>query len=322
MRVFLNPGHAPNGEPDPGAVNQYNGLRECDVAKNVADLLEGYLTAAGVDVVGNLQHDSLEAVCTESNISGADIFVSIHCNAAANEQANGTETWYHSHSINGRVLADYIQNQIIKSIETTDRGIKAATPGKNGLYVLNNTNAVAVLVELAFISNSDDAMLLTENADDFARALARGITDYQGGQCEEAPAPVETPASVSYQSKYFSEAETQCHCGCGGNKVNPLLLEKLDELREMIGGPLELSCAYRCPEHNAEVGGEPNSQHLLGNAADVLVPDFDHCNTVDQLAWYAEQVGFDGIGIYPEDEFVHVDVRDDGESPGEYRWEG
>ena len=316
MKVFINPGHAPNGEPDPGAVNQYTGLRECDVVKKVADLLEGYLTVAGVEVVGSLQSDSLSEVCQSSNGSGADIFISIHCNAAANEQANGTETWHHAHSINGQVLADCIQKRIINSLETTDRGIKGATPGVNGLYVLNNTDAVAVLVELAFISNSDDAILLTENADDFARAVACGVTDYQASQSECTQTTTEM-----YQSKYFSEAETQCHCGCGGNKVNPLLLEMLDKLREMIGGPIYLSCAYRCPEHNAEIPGSvPNSQHVLGNAADVLVPDYPHCHTVEQLAWYAEQCGFDGIGMYYDDEFVHVDVRDGGKSPGTYRW--
>lgn len=315
MKVFINPGHAPNGQPDPGAVNQYSGLRECDVAKNVADLLEGYLTAAGVEVVGTLQSDSLSEVCQSSNSSDADIFISIHCNAAANEQANGSETWYHAHSINGRVLADCIQKQIISSLETTDRGTKGATPGVNGLYVLNNTNAVAVLVELAFISNSDDATLLTENADDFARALARGVTDYQASQSGYTQTTTQ-----EYQSKYFCKGETECHCGCGGNKVNPLLLEMLDKLREMIGGPLELSCAYRCAAHNAEVGGVANSQHVLGNAADVLVPNYNHCSTVDQLAWYARQVGFDGIGTYPASGFVHVDIRDGGKSPGVYRW--
>lgn len=314
MKVFINPGHAPDGHPDPGAVNQYTGLRECDVVKKVGDLLADYLTAAGVEVVGNLQNDSLSYICDMANGSGADIFISIHCNAAGS-QADGTETWYHSHSISGRVLADCIQQQIIKALETTDRGIKAATPGKNGLYVLNNTDAVAVLVELAFISNGDDAILLTENVDDFARALARGITDYQLSQSDSQP------TSEEYQSKYFSKAETQCHCGCGGNNVKPLLLKKLDQLREMIGGPLSLSCAYRCPKHNAEIPGSvPNSQHVLGTAADVLVPDYGHCNTAEQLAWYAREVGFDGIGIYPESGFVHVDVRDGGKSPGEYRW--
>jgi len=52
MKVFLNPGHAPDGNPDPGACGC--GLRECDVAKSVADLVEHYLVAAGVEVVGNL----------------------------------------------------------------------------------------------------------------------------------------------------------------------------------------------------------------------------------------------------------------------------
>jgi len=316
MKVFINPGHAPNGDPDPGAVNNYTGLRECDVVKKVADLTAGYLTAAGVEVVGNLQSDDLYEVCQSSNNSGTDIFLSIHCNASANEAANGSETWYHAHSINGRVLADCIQQRIIKTLETTDRGTKAATPGINGLYVLNNTDAVAVLVELAFISNGDDAILCVDNVDDFARALACGVTDYlvsQSGYTEEC--------SGEYQSKYFSAAETQCHCGCGGNVINPLLLQKLDQLRDMIGGPLELSCAYRCPKHNAEIPGSvPNSQHVLGNAADVIVPDYEHCHTAEQLAWYAGEVGFDGIGIYPDSGFVHVDVRDGGKSPGVYRW--
>lgn len=38
MNVFINPGHAPNGNPDPGAVNGTTGLRECDVALAVGNL--------------------------------------------------------------------------------------------------------------------------------------------------------------------------------------------------------------------------------------------------------------------------------------------
>ena len=42
MKVFINPGHAPNGYPDPGAIS--NGVRECDVVANVGNLLANYLT--------------------------------------------------------------------------------------------------------------------------------------------------------------------------------------------------------------------------------------------------------------------------------------
>ena len=176
MRIFLNPGHAPNGEPDPGACGF--GLRECDVAKNVADLVVGYLTAAGVEVVGNLQSDSLEEVVDASNESEADLFISIHCNAC-NGNARGTEVWYYYRSAYGEMLADCIRHQIVDALGTADRGSKGAKPGVNGLYVLSNTGATAVLVELAFIDNEDDAQLLCDRQDDFARAIDRGVTDYE-----------------------------------------------------------------------------------------------------------------------------------------------
>ena len=176
MKVFLNAGHAPSGNPDPGACGF--GLRECDVAKNVADLVAGYLTDAGVEVVGNLQSDSLEEVVDVSNESEADIFISIHCNAC-NGNARGTEVWYYHRSANGELLADCIRNQIVDALGTADRGSKGAKPRVNGLYVLSNTGATAVLVELAFIDNEEDAQLLCDRQDDFARAIARGVTDYE-----------------------------------------------------------------------------------------------------------------------------------------------
>ena len=177
MRVFLNPGHAPDGNPAPGACGF--GLRECDVAKNVADLVAGYLTAAGVEVVDNFQSDSLHEVVSASNRAAADVFISIHCNAC-NGVAQGTETWHYYGSGEGEKLAQCIQNQIVDALGTVDRGVKGAKPGVNGLYVLSNTDAVAVLVELAFIDHAGDAELLRSQQDEFARAIACGVTDYEG----------------------------------------------------------------------------------------------------------------------------------------------
>ena len=124
-------------------------------------------------------------------------------------------------------------------------------------------------------------------------------------------------------SKYFSDYELMCHgaeqgdCNCGletAANVSPRLLELLDQLRKNIGGPLEVSCVYRCPEHNAQVGGVPNSQHVLGTAADTQWPDFlSH----GEYEWYVRQLPFDGIGIY--DWGIHVDVRDGGINAG-YEW--
>ena len=127
-------------------------------------------------------------------------------------------------------------------------------------------------------------------------------------------------------SNYFSDEELMCHgaeqgdCDCGiesAQNVNPRLLELLDQLRENVGGPLSLSCAYRCEAHNSRVGGAAYSQHVQGNAADVLCPDW---LTMGEFKWYVEQLPFDGIGVY-EAGFIRCDVREGGVGAG-YYWEG
>ena len=170
MRVFINPGH--DIDLDSGAVNPNYGTRECDVARNAGKMLARFLQTAGCEV-RTLQSDDLGLVCETSNEWGADIFVSLHCNAF-NTVARGTETLYKSY--NGQQLAQLIQDQIISSINTVDRGIKK----RDDLWVLNGTDAVAVLVEMAFIDNDEDLEILDNDLDTIVRAIARGITDFGG----------------------------------------------------------------------------------------------------------------------------------------------
>lgn len=174
MKIFINPGHAPNGMPDPGAVNSITGLRECDVSLTISNKVAEYLRVVGYEV-RVLQSDSLKEVVDTSNAWESDLFLSIHCNAAANTNAKGTETFYSAGSVKGEKLAQCIQDQIINSLGTVDRGLKT-----NNLYVTKYTDCPAVLIETAFISNVDDeALLADENKrDQFAAATARGVTDY------------------------------------------------------------------------------------------------------------------------------------------------
>ncbi|WP_302010493.1 N-acetylmuramoyl-L-alanine amidase family protein [Veillonella parvula] len=173
MKVFINPGH--DVALDSGAVNPVYGTRECDVARDAGKMLARYLETAGCEV-RTLQNDDLGLVCAESNAWGADIFVSLHCNAF-NTQARGTETLYKTFN-NGQQLANDIQSQIIRSINTVDRGVKE----RQDLWVLNGTDATAVLVEMAFIDNDEDLALLNNDLDSIVRAIARGITDFIGGE--------------------------------------------------------------------------------------------------------------------------------------------
>ena len=170
MKIFINPGH---GGSDPGACA--NGLRESDVALNIGKRVADYLRAVGYDVklfqYGGVNND-LETICADSNAFKADLFVSIHCNAATGT-AQGTETYCCRGATAGRKLAEKIHNQITSSLPIVNRNVKEA-----GFYVLSNTACPAALIETAFIDNPDDAKLLVEREDDFARAIARGISDY------------------------------------------------------------------------------------------------------------------------------------------------
>ena len=182
MRVFLNPGHDP--EYDSGAVNQGMGLRECDVARDVGVLVAAYLEKAGCEV-RMLQSDNLNGesnyadrqnatVCGASNDWPADIFVSLHCNAA-NAIARGTEICVYRIGGEAEKLAGCILHQIVNAVGTKNRGLKE----RPGLCVLRRTDMPAVLVEMAFIDNDSDARILRDRQDDLARAIARGITDYE-----------------------------------------------------------------------------------------------------------------------------------------------
>ena len=185
MKVFINPGH--DTTYDSGAVNPNTGLRECDVAAEVGALVVDYLEAAGCECqimqsdnlaptpAGRSSYDDRQgATVTETaNDWGADVFVSIHCNAA-NTEARGTEVECYG-SGEGELLAQCIQSQIVDSLGTVDRGVKYMPQ----LLVLKYTDMPAVLVETAFIDNDEDAELLAGKTDEFARAIARGVTDYE-----------------------------------------------------------------------------------------------------------------------------------------------
>ena len=175
LRIFINPGH--DMDLDPGAC--VNGIREVDIALAIGEKVKKTMEVIGYPCQ-ILQSDNLNGetegkpnVCATANNSGADIFISIHCNSAANISAKGTETLVYSTGGKAELLAKCIQTQIVNSLGTVDRDIKE----RPDLCVLRETTMPAVLVETAFISNQEDAYKLMYRIEEFANAISRGITD-------------------------------------------------------------------------------------------------------------------------------------------------
>ena len=87
------------------------------------------------------------------------------------------------------------------------------------------------------------------------------------------------------------------------------LANALQTIRASIGVPLNINSAYRSPEHNKRVGGSPNSQHLLGKAADLSnlkLPPAQLAEVIEELNSRG-YIPEGGIGIY--NTFVHYDIR-------------
>ena len=103
-----------------------------------------------------------------------------------------------------------------------------------------------------------------------------------------------------------------CH-DCGACLVSSELLYALEQLRALGPEPILVDDGYRCPEHNAEVGGVNGSQHTAGKAADIKIVGL----TLQQMYERAKSIpafAAGGIGVY-DTGFIHVDVRD-----GRARW--
>lgn len=169
MKVVINAGHFVG--VDPGAPGSRS--TEAEIVRFISEVVVNDLEAAGIEAI-LVTDDSLSEVCRQANAFKADLFVSIHCNSAANYSAHGTESYYYAGSEQSYRLAKCIQEQLLATMGTTDRGLKDGS----WLYVLKHTAMPAVLTEIGFISNYVEETYIIEHKRVIAHAIARGITDY------------------------------------------------------------------------------------------------------------------------------------------------
>ena len=185
--IVLDAGH---GGTDPGAVN---GART-EAADNLRMALAvgPILQACGHRVIYTRTTNATVSLAERSRISNnanADIFVSIHRNGSVNPLATGYDTFIRPAASAREVeWATRVHNRIIATNVFRDRGIQ-----RGNFFVLNATNAPAMLLELGFITTNSENVLFDQNFGILANAIAQGIMDNVGrGSCG-APPPAPPP---------------------------------------------------------------------------------------------------------------------------------
>lgn len=177
MKICVDAGH---GGTDPGAIGRRPfTLREKDFTLQLALKLEEELTSDGVEVIMVRRTNrtfSLAGRANFANTYAADLFISIHANAAANVAAEGMEVFHFPGSDQGHHLASRILDSMIQTFpDHKNRGVKEAN-----FAVLRLTRMPAVLVECEFLTHPDQLQFLADEANQraMASAIAAGVFEF------------------------------------------------------------------------------------------------------------------------------------------------
>ena len=167
--IVIDAGH---GGEDPGA-NRDDAV-EKEITLEVAKMTKTILEESDYKVGMTRDTDryiELGDRAKFANERKAKVFVSIHCNSSEDYSGKGIETYYtEQKGLEDEILAEMIQESLIKQTDANDRGIKVAN-----YTVIVRSSMPAVLVEVGFLTDAEENELLQN--EEYQRKLAKGITE-------------------------------------------------------------------------------------------------------------------------------------------------
>lgn len=178
-RIAIDAGH---GGSDPGAVSP-SGIKESEVARKIAALVENILSGLGAEVCKVYDVDKktdLKTRAIRASRAGASLLVSIHLNSSRNSEACGCEVIYsdlkQETGMKSKRLAEILSREISSSLGIKCRGAKV----RNDLTLLKNSEIPTVIVEPLFLSNPEEEKMIRneETLKRISSAIVRGIMKF------------------------------------------------------------------------------------------------------------------------------------------------
>lgn len=186
MTVVLDAGH---GGSDPGKIG-VNDVNEKEVNLAIAEKVLKLLKKEKIDVVMTREEDAMltgtdgsstkvgdmKARVEKINKTAPILAVSIHQNSYHQEGVKGAQVFYYSHSEEGKRAAELMQKALLALNTENNRKAKA----NDTYYLLKRTEATTIIVECGFLSNWEEAELLSDEAyqEKTAEAIVEGIKAY------------------------------------------------------------------------------------------------------------------------------------------------
>lgn len=198
MKINVHAGH---NSIVTGASKYLNEVKE---DRKVKDYLISYLKDAGhtvydcTDDVGKSKYDNLGNIVKKCNAHKVDLDVSIHLNAGG---GTGVETW--NYDTRTKAYSDRINNKVSKALGIRNRGTKYSKE----LYVLRNTNSLALLVECCFVDSKVDKNAW--NAKKCAKAIAEGILNKSISETANKPSASKPSTSKPKETGYYKKCSAK-----------------------------------------------------------------------------------------------------------------
>ena len=187
--VVVDPGH---GGMDPGKIG-INDVEEKEINLEISLMLRDKLEKQGIQVVMTRETDQGLYDKDSSNKKVQDLqrrveliheeqpvcVVSIHQNSYPDASVKGAQVFYYEDSTEGKKLAEELQNALIAQVDPENH---RQAKGNTTYYLLERTDVPLVICECGFLSNPEEAELLTDQAyqETLTDAIVSGILEYLG----------------------------------------------------------------------------------------------------------------------------------------------
>lgn len=178
--VTVHAGHNKQGKIACGASDYIDESKEARViCRKVIKLLKKHGIKAYNCTVNNgtSQGDVLRKICRKCNSKNRQLDISIHFNACSHSKADGKTKGVEVLCLKAEGIKGDIARRIcsqVSRIGFANRGVKTT----DGLYFLKNTAMPAILIEVCFVDDQDDANLYKRNKDAVAEAVVKAILNY------------------------------------------------------------------------------------------------------------------------------------------------
>ena len=189
-KIVLDAGHGMGNRTskvyDPGAI--MGDIQEAVLNLKYAREVEELLKEKGYDVIQTRTDNQTEVPLGKrasiANDAGADLFVSVHCNASTSKNSRGVIVYHYPGSERGESAAKSVRKNLVKILdeEVEDFDSSLGSIMEEAFYVLKHTKMPAILVETGFLTNETDRNYLLNNPRTIARGIADGIDSYFKGE--------------------------------------------------------------------------------------------------------------------------------------------